>query len=54
MLFSWDEVEEGAWEDPEFLKPFEGKGEKVTLQEGDAKSVNLTTIKTANTEEQKP
>jgi hypothetical protein len=54
MLFSWDEVEEGAWEDPDFLKAFEGKGEKVTVQEGDAKSVNLTTIKTSNAEEQKP
>jgi len=27
-LFSWEEAESGAWEDPEFLKPFEGKGEK--------------------------
>jgi hypothetical protein len=53
MLFSWDEVEEGAWEDPDFLKAFEGKGEKVTVQEGDAKSVNLTPIKTSNAEEQK-
>jgi protocatechuate 3,4-dioxygenase beta subunit len=54
QLFSWDEVEDGAWEDADFLKPFEEKGEKVTVQEGDSKSVNLTTIKTAGTEEQKP
>jgi protocatechuate 3,4-dioxygenase beta subunit len=53
-LFSWDEVEDGAWEDADFLKPFEEKGEKVTVQEGDSKSVNLTTIKTVGTEEQKP
>lgn len=56
QLFSWDQVEEGAWEDPEFMKPFLEKkqGEKVSVQEGDAKSVHLVTIKTANTEEQKP
>jgi len=51
-LFSWDEVEEGAWEDPDFLKPFEEKGEKVSIQEGDAKSIDLVTIKTASAEQQ--
>jgi hypothetical protein len=54
QLFSWDEVEDGAWEDADFLKPFEEKGEKVTVQEGDSKSVNLTTIKTVGPEERKP
>jgi Carboxypeptidase regulatory-like domain len=53
-LFSWDEVENGAWEDPDFLKPYAEKGEKVTVAEGESKSVNLTSIKTAGTEEQKP
>ena len=53
-LFSWNEVEEGAWEDPDFLKAFEDRGEKVTVQEGEAKSINLTAISTASTEEQKP
>jgi hypothetical protein len=53
-LFGWNEVEQGAWEDPDFLKPFEGKGEKVTLGEGETKSVNLATIKTAATEQQEP
>lgn len=51
QLFTWDEVEEGAWEDADFLKPFEEKGEKVTVREGDSKSVSLTEIKT---EQQKP
>ena len=53
-LFSWNEVEVGAWEDPDFLKAFEDRGEKVTVQEGEAKSINLTAIGTASTEEQKP
>jgi protocatechuate 3,4-dioxygenase beta subunit len=53
-LFSWEEAESDAWEDPEFLKPFEDKGEKITVQEGNSKSVAVTAIKTANTEQQKP
>lgn len=53
-LFSWEEVESGAWEDPEFLKPFEGKGEKISLQEGDQKALNLTAIRTKATESPKP
>jgi len=53
-LFSWDQVEQGAWEDSDFLKPFEGNGQKVTVEEGETKSVNVTTIKTASAEEPKP
>jgi len=53
-LFSWKQAEEGAWEDPDFLQPFESKGEKVSVQEGDAKSMDLVTIKTVSTEQQKP
>jgi len=45
-LFSWEEVEDGAWEDPDFLKPFEEKGEKVSLQKGDVKTVEIVAIKT--------
>jgi len=53
-LFSWDQVENGAWQDPEFLKPFEEKGAEVKLQEGDQKTVNLTAIKTKSPEQEKP
>jgi hypothetical protein len=53
-LFSWEEVEQGAWEDPEFLKSFEDKGEKIVVQEGDSKSIDLVTIKTPSTEQQNP
>jgi len=28
QAFSWEEAESGAWEDPEFLKPFEEKARK--------------------------
>jgi hypothetical protein len=49
-LFSWEYVESGAWEDAEFLKPLEEKGEAVTLKEGDQKTINLTAIRTKTSE----
>lgn len=49
-LFSWEEVESGAWEDPEFLKSFEKKGQSLSVQDGDQKSVNLVAIRTKPTE----
>jgi hypothetical protein len=52
-LFSWEEIEEYAWQDPEFLKPVEDKGEEVALKESDQKTVNLTAIRTASAQ-QKP
>lgn len=45
-LFSWQEVDANAWESPEFLKPFEEKGEKIELQEGEQKTIKLATIPT--------
>jgi protocatechuate 3,4-dioxygenase beta subunit len=47
-LFSWEEVENGAWQDPEFLRPVESQGEKIELSESDQKTVNLTAIRTAS------
>ena len=50
-LFSWD-LNEGSedsgsdWYDPEWLKPYETKGESIHLEEGDRKSMNLTVIET--------
>ena len=52
-VFSWDIADEsdqqyGAdWFDPEWLKPYETKGESVHLEESDHKSVNLSLL-TAN------
>ena len=53
-LFSWEEAESGSWEDPEFVKPFEGKGERISLQDSDQKTLNLTAIRTKTTESPKP
>jgi len=52
-LFSWEEVELNAWEDPDFLKPFEPKAETISLQEGDGKSAELVAIRSASREQEK-
>lgn len=43
-VIAWEEVEPNAYQDPEFLKPFEGKGEKVSLKESEHRSVTLKAI----------
>jgi protocatechuate 3,4-dioxygenase beta subunit len=43
-LYAWEDVETGAWSDPDFMKAFDGKGESVTLREGDQKPVPLKLI----------
>jgi protocatechuate 3,4-dioxygenase beta subunit len=53
-LFSWVEVEHGAWEDPEFLRQFEDKGQRITLRDGDHSSVKVTAIQTKAPESSKP
>ena len=46
QLFCWDEVEDGAWEDPDFLKAFEHQGRKVSLKEADSQTADIVVIET--------
>ena len=43
-LFAWDGAESNAWEDQDFLKPFEDKGTKIEVRDEDAMTTNLTVI----------
>ena len=52
-LFSWEQVERNAWEDPEFVRLFEGKGESVSVQESEAKSVDLVAIPSSSRSQEK-
>jgi hypothetical protein len=45
-LFSWNEVENNAWEDSDFLAPFESKGTKITAEENGHVAVQLKLIPT--------
>jgi hypothetical protein len=43
-IFAWDGIENNAWEDEDFLKPFEGQGTKIEVHDEDATTVNLIAI----------
>jgi hypothetical protein len=46
-LFAWEDIEPGSYMDPEFLKPHEGQGIKVSVKENSQQSVSLTQIAAA-------
>jgi len=43
-LFAWQEIERDAYQDPEFLKPYEVQGESVTIREGSREKTQLKLI----------
>ncbi len=43
-VYAWEDIENGAYMDPDVLKPVEGKGESLTLREGDQKTLPLKMI----------
>jgi hypothetical protein len=43
-LFGWTGLQQGAWEDPEFLKEHEAKATVIEVNEGDTKTVELKLI----------
>ena len=43
-LFSWTGLQQGAWEDPEFLKEHEARATVIEVNEGDTKTVELKLI----------
>lgn len=46
-LFAWEEIEPGAHQDAEFLRPYEDKGYTVKVEEGSRLGVELKLIPTA-------
>jgi hypothetical protein len=43
-LFAWEMVESGAYQDPDFLKPYESAGEAVSVKERSHETVQLKLI----------
>jgi hypothetical protein len=43
-ILAWEDIESGAYEDPEVLKPFESQAAKLSLKDSDHKNVPLTVI----------
>ena len=42
--FSWEEVDDGAWLDPDFLKRYEERGKRVHVNSGTNPTLNITAI----------
>jgi hypothetical protein len=43
-VFAWEDVETGAWQDPEYLRVFEDRGKPVRINEGGTVNLELRVI----------
>jgi hypothetical protein len=43
-LYAWEDVDQGAWFDPEFVKPFESQGQSVNIRENSREGAQLNLI----------
>jgi hypothetical protein len=43
-LFAWEDVETGAWQDPDFMRAYENRGSPVQIREGASENLQLTVI----------
>jgi len=43
-LYAWEQIEDGAYQDPEFLKLYENQGQAVTIREGSRETAQLKVI----------
>lgn len=44
-LFAWEDAEPGAWQDPDFMKPYENAGEAVSVRESGRENVQLKLLR---------
>jgi len=49
-IFAWDGIEDNAWEDEDFLKPFEAQGTRIEVQDDDVTTIKLTAIAAKDTD----
>jgi hypothetical protein len=43
-VFAWEEVETGAWQDPDFIRTFENRGKPVRVDEDSTSNIELRVI----------
>jgi protocatechuate 3,4-dioxygenase beta subunit len=43
-VYAWEEAEYGAWMDPDFMKPLQGRGESVSVSEGGRQAIQVNLI----------
>jgi len=44
LVFSWEEVDDGAWMDPEFVKKYEDRGKRIHVNEGGNPGLDIIAI----------
>jgi hypothetical protein len=44
MVYAWEEIEQGAYQDPDFVKPHESAGEKVEISASGHETVSLKAV----------
>ena len=42
--FAWEEIEEGAWRDPDFVHAYDSQGRSVQIRDGDDQTIQLRVI----------
>ena len=53
-IYAWEEIEPGASQDPDFVKPHESSGESVSIKESAHENVQLKLIPAENTANSQP
>ncbi len=53
-VFAWEDIEEGAYEDPDFMKPHESDGQTVSIKERGHETVELKAIPPESAAKEKP
>ena len=48
-IYAWEDVEFGAYQDPDFVKPVESHGQAVTIKENSREDLQLKVIPAENT-----
>jgi hypothetical protein len=53
-VFAWEKIAPGAYQDPDFLKPLESKGEAVSIKENAHETVQVKVIPAESSDVAKP
>jgi hypothetical protein len=53
-IYAWEQIEEGSYEDPDFMKAHESEGEKVSIKESTHETMQLRVIPAETTGKEKP
>ncbi len=43
-LFAWENVEPGAWQDPDFIQAYESAGQRIRINEGSTENIQVAVI----------